>query len=463
MIRVRPSGGLAPQVQAAGTASTRDELLPSAAMKPPESLRLGPVLVAAIVFVVTGVLTHFGVLAPSHRSGAEATRNRLEPRGQESAAWSRVGQAGGEGVGEASVPPGEPGAGEAEVEEALLRRVAQSLERVRTLTDPEEQDRALQGFVEATRVSDIPRAIDVVREQGSTGPSRELALRLLRRWAAADPAAAASWLRGTAGGPIRVEAVGTLSAWWAAEDLPAAARWVREWPAGAEREAGLRAAAYEVAGDRPLEALQLAAELPPDTGRDRLVTHIVRQWATIEPARAAEWAQQIAPGTFRDRVLSDLATSWGDTDPESAAAFAVSALPEGRAQADAVIGIVQRWAQTAPASAASWVMEFPAGPVLEGALENLVRLWAEQDPEQAGEWLNGMPQGVWRDVAVTAYVGAVASRFPAAAGEWSAAIVDDALRARSVERVGEVWDVRDATAAAAWRQVMARPGVTPSR
>lgn len=100
------------------------------------------------------------------------------------------------------------------------------------------------------------------------------------------------------------------------------------------------------------------------------------EWAATDPESAVAWAHQIADPTLRDSVLAGVAAAWGDADPVAAATLAAKGLPPGRQQADAVIAIVQRWAQTDPQAAAQWVAEFPESTLRATALDNLANLWA---------------------------------------------------------------------------------------
>ena len=74
----------------------------------------------------------------------------------------------------------------------------------------------------------------------------------------------------------------------------------------------------------------------------------------------------------------------------------------------AVVGIVQQWAQTNPALAASWVEQFPAGTLRDTATQNLLSIWTSQDAAAAGKWVEQLPVGNSRDTALAAYQTALA-------------------------------------------------------
>ena len=70
------------------------------------------------------------------------------------------------------------------------------------------------------------------------------------------------------------------------------------------------------------------------------------------------------------------------------------------------VAIVQRWVQSEPESAASWVAQFPDTPSRETTVQNLVAFWVAQDREVAGHWLEALPEGTLRNAGMTAYAQA---------------------------------------------------------
>jgi len=210
------------------------------------------------------------------------------------------------------------------------------------------------------------------------------------------------------------------------------------------------AAAYEAGRSAPLEALRLAMDLAPGDERAELISRTTREWAATAPKAAAAWATKIEECNLRERALTGIATAMSESDPKAAALLVNDALPPGRAQEDAVVGIVQRWAQQAPEQAAAWVAEFPAGPLRDAAVDNLVKLWADQDAQQTATWLNGLGAGPERDRALEAYVSKIAPSFPESAARWAQSISDEVLRQRQLEAVGEDWLLSDLPAAQAW-------------
>ena len=96
-------------------------------------------------------------------------------------------------------------------------------------------------------------------------------------------------------------------------------------------------------------------------------------------------------------------------DGAVAATLAVNALGAGDEQNRTAVSIVQRWAESSPHAAASWVSQFPDVPSRDAAVQNLLALWAAHDAEAAGRWLLELPAGALRDVGMAAYAQALAS------------------------------------------------------
>jgi hypothetical protein len=204
-----------------------------------------------------------------------------------------------------------------------------------------------------------------------------------------------------------------------------------------------------VARTQPAEALNLASELPPGARRDELLAHGARQWAAQTPQEAIVWAEQLPDEVVRGRLFASIASVWADSDPLAAATFAATSIKPGRPQEDAVVSVIQQWAQQAPEAAAAWIQEFPTGALRETALEELVKLWAGTDSTRAGEWINQLA-GPDRDLAISTYATKIAPQFPDAALVWAGSIQDDVRREREITKLVELWLASDASAARKW-------------
>src|SRR5688572_23269842 len=201
----------------------------------------------------------------------------------------------------------------------------------------------------------------------------------VRQLAERDPPAAATQAIRLPAGSVRVDAMKAVAIAWANQDLPGAVEWGRRLTDESEREMALTCIGFEAARSDPSTALTVAAELDASSERDELIGHAAGEWAVTAPDAAAEWARQIEDGPLRSRALAAIAVAWAEADPWAAGKLASEELGPGRIQEDAVVSIVQRWAQ--------------------------------QQPADAGVWLKGLLPGSIRSVGIAAYEEQVAPAF----------------------------------------------------
>ena len=171
-------------------------------------------------------------------------------------------------------------------------------------------------------------------------------------------------------------------------------------------------------------------------------------------SKASAWAREIEGSSLRDEVLATIATTLGESDPIAAGTLAIQTLPPGKVQADAVVGIIQRWAQNDPKAAAAWVGQFPEGALRNAAVENIAKLWADKDARPAGEWLNSLRPGESRNNAIRAYSEQIAPFSPRQAAIWAGTITDSQMRIAQLETIAKVWMEADSVAAKAWLSQM---------
>jgi hypothetical protein len=283
-----------------------------------------------------------------------------------------------------SVPASDP-------TQAWLRGFRDALDRIEISRDWLQQNEALETLARRVPLSGMAAALELLSRAGSTSLEEDLKLRLIRRWAGADPRAAADYLTAAPVDRLHQEAVNDVAIAWANVNVAEATDWAQGLPEGEQRDGALLNVAYEAARADAVAALHLAMELPMGEGRDDLITHAAGQWAATTPEAALEWARQIVAPELRARVLSAIATVWSETDPVAAGALAVKELSAGKQQDDAIVGVVQRWVQREPEAAAAWVVDFPDGSLRDTALEELVKLWSDQDTAAAAAWIKQSP------------------------------------------------------------------------
>lgn len=295
----------------------------------------------------------------------------------------------------------------------------------------------LQAWADGIGAADMPAALQYLQDHEFGDTGLNVLTMLIRRWAQGDARAAARWVEQMPAGEARRKAMDAVAIIWANQELAAAIDWVSQAPEGDERQGAVKSVAYEAARTAPLAALQLAFEIPASAGRDALIRHATLQWASSDPAMAAAWADQIADAKLREQILAGIATVWGDVDLMAAAKLVECSIAPGRQQDNAVVGIVQRWAQKAPEISAACVEQFPDGNAKQAALENVVKLWAEKDVQQVVNWLNSLPDGSTRDTAAAVFSTWLTPASPALAARWAECIGADSARSRQMAWVAQ--------------------------
>jgi hypothetical protein len=252
--------------------------------------------------------------------------------------------------------------------------LANALAAIQAEEDSQKREEMLAALVDQIAIADIQSTLNELQQLGPSDLIGDFSLRLVRRWAENDGHAAAAWVEQLPEGPMREDALSGVAIEWANTGLEDATTWASQLPDPAEQDSALLAVANEAIRSQPVEALDIAVELPQDAQRDELIRHAAMEWGSQDGKSAADWARQITDVPMRDQTLSAIATAWSETDPLSAATLAVQDISEGRSQSDAVIGIIQRWAQQQPEQAAAWVEQFPAGELKQTAIANLASL-----------------------------------------------------------------------------------------
>lgn len=234
--------------------------------------------------------------------------------------------------------------------------------------DPMRREELIQAAVKAVEDIDLTAVIAALQNESQTRLAGELQLRLIRRWAANDPATAADWITREISGEARQEAINNVAIEWANQNFWEAIDWAKRLPIADEQQKALLNAAYEEARTAPQDALVAAVDFLEGSAQSELATHAAAQWAAVAPWEAVTWAKQITDDSLREQVLAAVAMAWSDRDPAQAANLAVQALSPGRLQDNAIIAVVQRWAQKQPEAAAAWVNQFPRGLLRDTAI-----------------------------------------------------------------------------------------------
>ena len=291
----------------------------------------------------------------------------------------------------------------------------------------------VERLADSLPVSELGGALVELNGAKAGSPGAVLRERLLQRWTGLAPDVASQWAAALTDPADRREALLQVAGTWAVSDLSAAVAWARTLSPESERDGLLLQLAYETAGDDPSLALGLAAELPPGNARDGLIAQAVGNWATRNPQGAAEWARSLPLEAGQTRALESVAVSWAGADAIAAAHFALDNLPFGHALDRTVAAVVQRWAQSDPLGAATWIEKFDSGALQNDAADNLMANWFAYDRQGPAAWIESLPNGTLRDNATVSYVRQLAAVDANLANAWLGQISDTNLRSRAQE------------------------------
>lgn len=256
-------------------------------------------------------------------------------------------------------------------------------------SDPDDEQPAIES---------LPRDFNPASSESNEG--------LRRLWAGTDPAAAANWA--AQNGPGASATLRFAAAAWASTNLPAALNWIATLPEGDPKTLASMAVAYEAARTDPLTALRLARPLLASRERDDLLACAVSQWAQTDNDAATAWVAQVPDASLKQHLFAAAAIALAGKDGAAAATLAGTVLSPGAEQDRTAVSIVQVWAQTAPQSAANWVLQFPT-TLRVAAVRSLIPIWTLRDATAAASWLNALPVGPDHDAGQAAYTQAMAS------------------------------------------------------
>jgi hypothetical protein len=267
----------------------------------------------------------------------------------------------------------------AEQKEKRIRRMIENVVANLPQKDLLQRSAYFTQQVESLADEDVPLILARLDE----GLRRsEFGMLLLRRWAEADPRAAATWALNLPVGDERNTLLQQAATLWAEQDLAAANVWVSGLSDAEMRQTVLLALAEETVRTQPVQALDMAGRLAPSPERDQLTIRALSEWATQEPVSAMRWLARVSDAGLQQQMQAALIPVIANVDGNSGAHLTVAWLKPGAEQERIAVAVAQRWAQESPSAAAEWVNRFPEGRMRVAAVDNLVKIWNAQQQER---------------------------------------------------------------------------------
>jgi hypothetical protein len=175
----------------------------------------------------------------------------------------------------------------------------------------------------------------------------------------------------------------------------------------------LESVAWDALDVDPELAREAFAELTPDRESSRrMVGHFAMRLAEDDPDQAIEWARALEQEEERSDAFGRIAVVVAAADPSRAADLLSEEMRAGLPRDRAVVQVVQRWAQSAPADAAAWVVAFPQGAARSAGFKAVAAAWIGSDPAALAAWVEAREDGPLRIEAVLAVAEALRAAPP---------------------------------------------------
>ena len=258
-----------------------------------------------------------------------------------------------------------------------------ALKWIQTLQNQQVQERAFSAF-DAWDQIEPDKALQVVQGAASDRLKEEIVLRVGTQLARQDFEQALEWNQKLPDGKAKVRGLEPIIDNWSRSEPEAAAQYVLSLPQTPERTALLQRALSRWTQDDPSAAFQWAQVLPEGTDRDNAVAEAVRAVREEEPKKAMEWLALVNDPQVKNRLAGDLVSSLLRIDPAAAKQLAQN-LPEA-AQPDTFHRLIREWGLQNTAEAGEWINELPHGPARDSAVRAYVTVIDGMNTELATKW-----------------------------------------------------------------------------
>ncbi len=180
--------------------------------------------------------------------------------------------------------------------------------------------------------------------------------------------------------------------------------------------------------DPALSREAFAALTPGSESSRRMVGHFAMRLADEDPERAIEWAAALEQEEERSDAFGRIAVVISATDPSRAATIVSEEMTAGPPRDRAVVQVIQRWAQAAPADAATWIAAFSQGAARSAGLKAVATAWLGADAPAFAAWVEAREEGPVRTEAVLAAAEALRPSPPETRAIRLGSFQDPALR-----------------------------------
>ncbi|MBW8782457.1 MAG: hypothetical protein JF599_11295 [Verrucomicrobia bacterium] len=278
---------------------------------------------------------------------------------------------------------------------AVKAQVLRKLAAWRGESDELRRDALLAELLALLTDENVGEIVRALSPEWLATPFGEISL---RRWAALDHLAAATWLATVPG--VTDYQAGLVVYGWLGQDRTGFHAYLATLPEGAWKQDVLKI----VTNDALLlkdgaEAIDLLLRQPAAGQRDEMLGWAATEWARQDPVRAAEWARQIADPALQARLFGAVTVGYAWKEPQQAAELLVASAPREGVDRNVLSSVMNIWSPQAPAAAAGWVTEHLAGADQLLAIRSVLTAWGYADFTAAQNWTSNLSAGPLRDQA----------------------------------------------------------------
>jgi len=318
---------------------------------------------------------------------------------------------------------------------------------------------ALAAWAKNLTPEEMATALKGLKDQPANLRRNDLLGALYNTWADRDPQGFLSGMGDINVPRLREGGVDAALKAMAAKDPKAALQWIKDNPGTASASANQQRFAAAIAGyaaTDPAGALVAINALSDTNPQDRQMKSAATQALADtltgqgQYSQAADLFNQLPAGQTRTDAYSQLAQKWAESSPQDAATWLTTLNGDPALKASASLQVAKTWAANDPAAAATWAAQTdlqntdPNNPAANGQLlATAIQSWASYDLDGPGQFLNQQPASPAKDSSVAIFAMRSSSEDPQGAMQWAGTITDDQTRTGATIGVALQWMQQD--------------------
>lgn len=325
---------------------------------------------------------------------------------------------------------------------------AKAIEAAGTIEDAGARNNAVASAVNAWANTDFDAALACALAVPDKGTRGRILLNLADNDRADSQTMFNALVENAPAGSVFRDAMSKLMGNWARNEPREAAAAVAKLPVGGALAPAVEAIAEEWAGSRAdrQQVMDWMLSLPEGSVRNGALRTVFERWGAQDPQMAKQFFA--AQGRANEDALHGLVYGWSQSNPAEAARYAVSLSPDSIPTGPLRIA-VGRWAASSPDDAAMFVQAAPE-KLRPELTKSLVEVWSSRNPEGVASWIKKQPAGPSKDLAISELCSAIDQEDAETALAWARTISNEEIRMDRSEKILRTWLDEDPERAKAW-------------